>query len=295
MKEFSPEQIQDYFERLPKLMQEAVTSVETYESIENIGKKYNLMVDEIGELIDQVGLVLIGLEKPSNFVNDICDRLSIKRSEAQMIADDLNREVFAQIRMRMRESQEQEDTKENSQIPEQRFESAAKPNPSPRSEPATYREPTTQPTTLDHISALEHVGGFEIEREGAPMASGREERSHDMVVINKFHDYSPVESTPPPPPATTFIPRYQPKRPDYDYKSGLNTEPLPDTLLDDPENMEDEPVNSEPVKIELPKIQPKVYQPAPTPSSVPKPVAPPAPKPIPPKVPGIDPYLEPLE
>ena len=62
MKQYTPEEIQAKFDSLPKMIQDAITSTNVNMQIEAIGKKYDLKIDQIGELVDQVGLVMIDHE-----------------------------------------------------------------------------------------------------------------------------------------------------------------------------------------------------------------------------------------
>jgi len=106
MKEFSTEQIQSAFEKLPSKLQGIISSPEIHEKIMAIGGRYDLHIDQIGELVDQIGLVMLGLEKSSNFVSDASSRLSISTKDAQAIANEINTEIFSIIKTNMRETGE---------------------------------------------------------------------------------------------------------------------------------------------------------------------------------------------
>ena len=98
MKQFTSEEIQAIFEKLPTEVLEAITSSDVNEKVESIGKKYNLHIDQLGELVDEVGLVMLGLQKSSLFVSDLCDRLSIDRKIADNITADITKDVISLIR-----------------------------------------------------------------------------------------------------------------------------------------------------------------------------------------------------
>ena len=102
MKEFSTEQIQGQFEKLPADLQAAITSPEIHDKIEAIGKRYSLMLDQLGELVDEIGLILLGLEKSSNFVSRASRRLGISSKAATMIGQDVNKEIFDAIKDSLR-------------------------------------------------------------------------------------------------------------------------------------------------------------------------------------------------
>ena len=98
MKQFTSEEIQTRFEKLPAEVQKAVTSSDVNAKIEAIGKKYQLHVDQLGELVDEVGLVMLGLQKSSFFIDDLCSRLSITRDVARSIGSDINEDIFSLIK-----------------------------------------------------------------------------------------------------------------------------------------------------------------------------------------------------
>lgn len=101
MKQFTSEEIQAQFEKLPPEVQTAVTSSDVNEKIEAIAKKYDLHIDQLGELVDEVGLVMLGLQKPDLFVSDLCERLSINKDIANKISTDINAEIFSLIRQHL--------------------------------------------------------------------------------------------------------------------------------------------------------------------------------------------------
>lgn len=98
MRQYTADEIQAQFEKLPRQVQEAVASTDVNDKIEAIGKKNGLMIDQIGELIDEVGQVMMGLQKPALFVDDLCERLAISRDVATKISEEVNTDIFALIR-----------------------------------------------------------------------------------------------------------------------------------------------------------------------------------------------------
>jgi hypothetical protein len=133
MKEFTAEEIQAKFKTLPPELKEAISSPEVNEKIVAIGKKHNLMIDQIGALVDQIGLVMLGFSASSNFVRDASGRLSLSETETRKIADDINREIFSTIKMHMRELEEKKQTEDTARNQD--------------------------------LRALEQAGGFSVDRE----------------------------------------------------------------------------------------------------------------------------------
>ncbi len=101
MKQFTVEQLQDQFTKLPKDLQEAISSTEVHDSILKIGSKYGLHVDQLGEMVDLVGLIMLGLSSSKSFVRDFSQQSGVKEDIALSIAEDVNSQVFGKIRMSM--------------------------------------------------------------------------------------------------------------------------------------------------------------------------------------------------
>ncbi|MEK7539411.1 MAG: hypothetical protein AAB595_02125, partial [Patescibacteria group bacterium] len=136
MRQFTADEIQVQFKKLPAEVQVAVTSTEVNDKIEVIAKRHNLLIDQTGELVDEIGLIMLGLVKSDDFVDHIISRCSIRRNDALDIAHEVNTEVFSAIRQHMREMEE--------------------PNNSD----------AIQSNRDSDISNLERIGGFEILKEG---------------------------------------------------------------------------------------------------------------------------------
>ncbi len=140
MTQYTAEEIQEQFKKLPREVQQAVTSVEVNKKVEAIAKKHGLLIDQIGELVDEVGLTMIGLNKSRDFVNNVIARCSIRKAEAETIAEEVNGEVFGSIRKYLQEMENTADSGYSSSESENmRMEQAGK-----------------------DISALESAGQFEV-------------------------------------------------------------------------------------------------------------------------------------
>jgi hypothetical protein len=142
MKDFTSEEIQAQFEKLPKELQDAISSPDIQKKIQAIGKKHELMIDQIGELVDQVGLVMLGLAKGPGFVVDISRRLSINPADAQKIAADINNDVLSPMKTGMREVEERSAKRENSN------------------------------NVASTINSIESAGGFNVIKEKNELGSG---------------------------------------------------------------------------------------------------------------------------
>lgn len=90
--------LMDRFESLPKALREAIVSVETADSIQAIGEKYKLHIDQIGSLGNETGLVMLGFTRPYLFPAKLAQSLKVPREQASLIAQDINEQIFTKIR-----------------------------------------------------------------------------------------------------------------------------------------------------------------------------------------------------
>lgn len=104
MKQFTTEELQARFEQLPPEVQQAVTSTDVQERIKAISQKHGLHVDQFGTLVEEIGLVMLGLQRSSMFVPDLVANLSISQQEAKSISADVNAEIFSAIRQHLQEA-----------------------------------------------------------------------------------------------------------------------------------------------------------------------------------------------
>ncbi len=88
--------------KLPADLREIILSTDTADYIQNIGKKYNLRIDQMGGLDDEVGAVLVGETRSEEFIDKIKDRLQIDQATASAIAQEVNEQIFVKIREALR-------------------------------------------------------------------------------------------------------------------------------------------------------------------------------------------------
>ena len=142
MTKYTAEQIQARFEQLPKEVKDAITSTDIHDELISIAKKNNLRIDQEGDLIDQVGLVMLGLSPSKEFVKNVSNELNVNAKIASDIAEDINEKIFAKIKKSMMQIQENEN----------------------------------RLVTDSTISDLERVGGFTVEPQ-----QGNDDRGTDHI------------------------------------------------------------------------------------------------------------------
>src|SRR3989344_5895568 len=90
--------IMERYRDLPEDIQQALFSSATSDAILAIGKKNELAIDKICELVDETGLVMLGITPPSDYVKNLVNRLSVPQEKAKAIAEEINQKVFQPVR-----------------------------------------------------------------------------------------------------------------------------------------------------------------------------------------------------
>lgn len=94
----TPENIKQYYKKLPERVKEAYSSADITNTLQEIGKKHKLHVDKLGEFIDETGLVMLGVTHPSEYIGNIKKRLGVDSEQARAVAQDVNEQIFKPIR-----------------------------------------------------------------------------------------------------------------------------------------------------------------------------------------------------
>lgn len=113
------EQLLEAYNKLPKSLQEAVLSVDTTEAVREIGKKYGLPIDKMGELADQTTGVMLGFTDSKDLISNLKTNLNVDIETARKIGEDINSKIFLPIRESLRSlknSAEEEEEKAPAEI-----------------------------------------------------------------------------------------------------------------------------------------------------------------------------------
>jgi hypothetical protein len=90
--------IQERFNALPESIQEVILSSNYEETLIEIGKQYNLNVEQLGILERETTLVMMGLTPTKDFENELTRELGIDREKGFQITNDINEKIFLKIR-----------------------------------------------------------------------------------------------------------------------------------------------------------------------------------------------------
>ncbi len=184
MKEFTTEQLQEQFEKLPKDLQDAVSSTQIHDSIVAIGKKYGLHVDQLGQMVDLVGLIMLGLSPSKDFVNNFSQESGVKTDIATSIAEDINKEVFGKIRASMQKIEVESDKVKQSVSDLERA-GGFSIEPSLAAPNVGGAAPTNLPGAEEITESKEDlISGIENPQPAQPRGAQPEENHTDIIVDN---------------------------------------------------------------------------------------------------------------
>lgn len=95
---YTTEQTRAAFGNLPEPIQDAIASLDTVHAIQNIAKSNQLHIDVAGKLEEEVGYMLLGLTKPTEFGNILKSELGINDDQKNKIVGELNSQIFDALR-----------------------------------------------------------------------------------------------------------------------------------------------------------------------------------------------------
>lgn len=98
MIKLTADQIQTAYRKLPQDIRDAYFSEDVTEKIEALGQKHRLHIDQLGELSNQISLILLGLAKPGDFKMAVMNQLKIDQTTTDNLTTDINNQIFLPIR-----------------------------------------------------------------------------------------------------------------------------------------------------------------------------------------------------
>lgn len=180
MRSITADRWRELYKKLPQDLQDAIFSVDVTNSIEEIGKKYNLLIDKMGLLADETGMVMLGETHPRDYISNLSQKLGIDKETARKIAEDINQQIFQKVRESLRKIHEiteevpipkkQETIPQVSQIPKPPLQPT---QPSPPKQPPIVSQPPKKEIPREELRPLEirPIKSFaeEIKKETKPI------------------------------------------------------------------------------------------------------------------------------
>src|SRR3989338_6130993 len=98
MKNFTEEQIAKMYDNLPEDLKDAIFGLEMNEIVERIGREKQLNIEQIGDLANETGMVMLGVTHPNEFIGNLAERLEVDKEKARAIAQEINEQIFKKVR-----------------------------------------------------------------------------------------------------------------------------------------------------------------------------------------------------
>lgn len=96
--------IQDAFNRLPEVVQDAITDGHVRPAMRALSDKYNLHLDKWTILENEIMFALLGLSDPAELTEHIANQVRIPTEQAASIASDVSRDIFGPIQQNLQKS-----------------------------------------------------------------------------------------------------------------------------------------------------------------------------------------------
>lgn len=99
---YTREQFWKLYQRLPQKLKDTLFAEETGNSIYEICKR-NKIERNLGQIVDYVGQVLLGILPPSDFQETLEKELKLEKEVAKRVAQEVNRFIFYPVKSSLEE------------------------------------------------------------------------------------------------------------------------------------------------------------------------------------------------
>lgn len=106
MTELTPDQLREIYNSLPEDLQDAMGSAQTSETVRRISNNYGLSLDQMGELTEEIGLTMLGVNPLEDMPKNIALRLGVDLSMGTAIYRDINGSIFLRVQGSLKRVQE---------------------------------------------------------------------------------------------------------------------------------------------------------------------------------------------
>lgn len=89
--------LQKKFDSLPEDLKEAITSVDFSETLQTIGKNSDLHLDQLDQLFEEVGLVMLGITHPNQFGPKVAKLFNLSESGKNLLVKAVDEKIFQPI------------------------------------------------------------------------------------------------------------------------------------------------------------------------------------------------------
>lgn len=102
MKKYTKDQFWKLYAKLPQELQDALFAEETGNNIFEICKR-NRIEDNLDQIVEYVGQVLVGVLPPKDFQENLEKELKLKKETAKKVAQEINRFIFYPVKPTLEE------------------------------------------------------------------------------------------------------------------------------------------------------------------------------------------------
>ena len=79
MQNYTDQQIAQMYDNLPEDLKDAIFGLEMNEIVEKIGRENQLNIEQIGDLANETGMVMLGVTHPNEFIGNLTERSEERR------------------------------------------------------------------------------------------------------------------------------------------------------------------------------------------------------------------------
>lgn len=101
--EYTKEQLNEAYRKLPEGVKETLATMNSVEIIKKISEANRLHIDQMGKLADEITLVTLGLSPAGKFLGRVQQALGVDASAAENITVDVNRQIFSPIQDQLKQ------------------------------------------------------------------------------------------------------------------------------------------------------------------------------------------------
>jgi hypothetical protein len=101
-RKYTSEQFWKLYEKLPQELKDALFAEETGNNIYDICKRYGIL-ENLEEIVDYVGQVLVGVTPPDEFQEALEKELKLEKEVAKKVAQEINRYIFYPVKTSLEE------------------------------------------------------------------------------------------------------------------------------------------------------------------------------------------------
>jgi hypothetical protein len=89
------QELEQLYNSLPQNTKDLISSPSTAREVKHLAEKYELDVSNTEMLLNEVGLVLLGVEDRETFAKDLIEVLGMREEQATLLAEEISSGVFS--------------------------------------------------------------------------------------------------------------------------------------------------------------------------------------------------------